>query len=155
MKQPPKKWIDAEFPAINVEQGQADRRDEVVHRRGQKLQAKGSANLGGLRTLTTHEYESKTLAKAFEEITGIKVKHDLIQEGDVVENCKPLCSLASRFGDGSPTLTDRNALPLRQDMNLTPRHMAGKGRTSPTRWISKTSSVPSSPQVRMASVSVA
>jgi glycerol transport system substrate-binding protein len=40
-------------------------------------------------TLTTHEYESKTLAKAFEEITGIKVKHDLIQEGDVVENCKP------------------------------------------------------------------
>jgi len=36
-------------------------------------------------TLTVHEYESKTLAKAFEEITGIKVKHDVIQEGDVVE----------------------------------------------------------------------
>jgi len=36
-------------------------------------------------TLTTHEYESRTLAKAFEEITGIKVKHDIIQEGDVVE----------------------------------------------------------------------
>jgi glycerol transport system substrate-binding protein len=32
-----------------------------------------------------HEYESRTLAKAFEEITGIKVKHDIIQEGDVVE----------------------------------------------------------------------
>ena len=36
-------------------------------------------------TLTTHEYESKELAKAFTEITGIKVKHDLIQEGDVIE----------------------------------------------------------------------
>ncbi|MBE1275521.1 ABC transporter substrate-binding protein [Enterovibrio baiacu] len=36
-------------------------------------------------TITTHEYESKVLAKAFEEITGIKVTHDLIQEGDVVE----------------------------------------------------------------------
>ena len=36
-------------------------------------------------TLTTHEYESKTLAKAFYEITGIKINHDLIQEGDVVE----------------------------------------------------------------------
>ncbi|WP_196161297.1 ABC transporter substrate-binding protein [Reinekea sp. G2M2-21] len=36
-------------------------------------------------TLTTHEYESQVLAKAFEEITGIKVNHDLIQEGDVVE----------------------------------------------------------------------
>jgi glycerol transport system substrate-binding protein len=36
-------------------------------------------------TIPTHEYESKTLTKAFEEITGIKVTHDLIQEGDVIE----------------------------------------------------------------------
>ena len=36
-------------------------------------------------TITTHEYESKMLAKAFTEITGIKVNHDLIQEGDVIE----------------------------------------------------------------------
>lgn len=36
-------------------------------------------------TIATHTYESKVLAKAFEEITGIKVNHDLIQEGDVVE----------------------------------------------------------------------
>jgi len=35
--------------------------------------------------IPTHDYESKVLTKAFEEITGIKVKHDLIQEGDVVE----------------------------------------------------------------------
>jgi glycerol transport system substrate-binding protein len=35
--------------------------------------------------ITTHEYESKTLAKAFSEITGIKITHDIIQEGDVVE----------------------------------------------------------------------
>ena len=36
-------------------------------------------------TLTVHEYESRTLTQAFAEITGIKVKHDVIQEGDVVE----------------------------------------------------------------------
>jgi glycerol transport system substrate-binding protein len=36
-------------------------------------------------TITTHEYEARTLAKAFSEITGINVTHDLIQEGDVVE----------------------------------------------------------------------
>ena len=36
-------------------------------------------------TLTTHEYEAKVLAPAFEAITGIKVTHDLIGEGDVVE----------------------------------------------------------------------
>jgi glycerol transport system substrate-binding protein len=36
-------------------------------------------------TITTHEYESKTLAEAFSKITGIQVTHDLIGEGDVVE----------------------------------------------------------------------
>ena len=36
-------------------------------------------------TLTTHDYESKVLAPAFTAITGIKVTHDLIGEGDVVE----------------------------------------------------------------------
>ena len=36
-------------------------------------------------TITTHEYEARTLAKAFSEITGIKLRHDLLQEGDVVE----------------------------------------------------------------------
>ncbi len=36
-------------------------------------------------TLTTHEYEAKVLAPAFTAITGIKVTHDLIGEGDVVE----------------------------------------------------------------------
>ncbi len=33
----------------------------------------------------THVYESKTLAKAFFELTGIKIIHDIIGEGDVVE----------------------------------------------------------------------
>jgi glycerol transport system substrate-binding protein len=36
--------------------------------------------------LTTHKYESEVLTKAFEEITGITVTHDIIGEGDVVQN---------------------------------------------------------------------
>src|SRR5215213_5378801 len=36
-------------------------------------------------TLTTHQYESQVLAPAFTALTGIKVTHDLIGEGDVVE----------------------------------------------------------------------
>jgi len=36
-------------------------------------------------TIATHEYESKVLAEAFFDITGIKVIHDLIGEGDVIE----------------------------------------------------------------------
>ena len=36
-------------------------------------------------TIPTHVYESKTLTKAFEEITGIKVNHQLLGEGEVVQ----------------------------------------------------------------------
>ncbi len=36
-------------------------------------------------TIDTHTYESRVLAQAFYEITGIRVVHDLIQEGDVIE----------------------------------------------------------------------
>jgi ABC-type glycerol-3-phosphate transport system substrate-binding protein len=36
-------------------------------------------------TIATHEFESKVLAPYFTAITGIKVSHDLIGEGDVVE----------------------------------------------------------------------
>lgn len=35
--------------------------------------------------IATHVYESKTLAQAFYDITGIKIVHDIIGEGDVVE----------------------------------------------------------------------
>jgi len=36
-------------------------------------------------TIPTHEYESKVLTKAFEDITGIKVNHQLLGEGEVVQ----------------------------------------------------------------------
>jgi glycerol transport system substrate-binding protein len=45
-------------------------------------------------TITTHEYESKVLAPAFTAITGIKITHDLIGEGDVSRSCRPRCSRA-------------------------------------------------------------
>jgi len=36
-------------------------------------------------TIDTHVFESRVLAKAFTELTGIQLTHDLIQEGDVIE----------------------------------------------------------------------
>jgi glycerol transport system substrate-binding protein len=36
-------------------------------------------------TIPTHEYESRTLTQAFEDITGIKVNHQLLGEGEVVQ----------------------------------------------------------------------
>ena len=77
-----KKWIDAEFQpsTLNKEQQMAEMKWFIEA--AKKLQAKGVKEISVVsETITTHEYESKTLAKAFEEITGIKVKHDIIQEG--------------------------------------------------------------------------
>lgn len=51
-------------------------------------------------TITTHEYESKVLAKAFSEITGIKLKHDIIQEGDVVEKIQTQMQSGKNVYDG-------------------------------------------------------
>ena len=36
-------------------------------------------------TIPTHSYESEVLTKAFEDITGIKVNHQLLGEGEVVQ----------------------------------------------------------------------
>lgn len=36
-------------------------------------------------TLATHVYESRLLARAFREITGIEVVHDVIREGELIE----------------------------------------------------------------------
>ena len=51
-------------------------------------------------SLTTHEYESKVLAPAFTAITGIKVTHDIIQEGDVVEKIQTQMQTGQNLYDG-------------------------------------------------------
>ena len=65
-------------------------------------------------TITTHEYEAKTLAKAFTEITGIKVTHDLIQEGDVVEKIQTQMQSGRNVYDAldQRLRPHRHALPL-------------------------------------------
>ena len=56
-------------------------------------------------TITTHEYEAQVLAKAFTEITGIQVTHDLIGEGDVVEKLQT--QMQSGTGCGKFRLASR------------------------------------------------
>jgi glycerol transport system substrate-binding protein len=78
-----KRWIDTEFqPSVLSKEDQAKEMDWFI---------KAAAPLKGLEvnvlseTIPTHEYESKTLTKAFFEITGIKVNHQLLGEGEVVQ----------------------------------------------------------------------
>ncbi len=76
-------WIDKEFqPSTLSRQQQAGEMEWFINA---ARPFKGMEIKVVSETIPTHEYESKVLAKAFEEITGIKVTHDLIQEGDVIE----------------------------------------------------------------------
>ena len=78
-----KKWIDEEFtPSTLTKAEQLAEMEWFVKAAGP---FKGMEIKVVSETIPTHEYESKVLTKAFEEITGIKVTHDLIQEGDVIE----------------------------------------------------------------------
>ncbi|UIP30398.1 ABC transporter substrate-binding protein [Photobacterium sp. TLY01] len=78
-----KKWIDDEFAQSSLSKD--DQMKELAWFTEAAKPFRGMEIKVVSETITTHEYESKVLAKAFEEITGIKVTHDLIQEGDVVE----------------------------------------------------------------------
>ena len=57
------------------------------------------------------------LAKAFTEITGIKVKHDVIQEGDVVEKIQTQMQSGKNIYDGwiNDSRPHRHALALQPD----------------------------------------
>ena len=78
-----KKWIDSEFQPSTLSKDEQMREMEWFIKAAEPF--KGMEINVVSETITTHEYEAKVLAKAFFEITGIKVTHDFIQEGDVVE----------------------------------------------------------------------
>ncbi len=79
-------------------------------------------------TITTHEYESQVLAPAFSAITGIKVTHDLIGEGDVVEKLQTQMQSGENIYDGYVNDSDLIGTHWRykQVRNLTD-WMAGEG----------------------------
>jgi len=78
-----KKWVNDEFQPSTI--SKADQMKEM------KWFIKASEPFKGMEInvlsegIPTHTYESKTLTKAFEEITGIKVNHQILGEGEVVQ----------------------------------------------------------------------
>ena len=125
-----KKWVDTEFQPSTLTKDQQMAEMKWFIDAARKLQAKGVKEISVVsETITTHEYEAKTLAKAFEEITGIKVKHDLIQEGDVVEKLQTSMQSGKSIYDGWISDSDLIGTHYRYGkvMNLTD-YMAGKGK---------------------------
>ncbi len=78
-----KKWVDSEFQPSTLSKAEQMKEMEWFIEAAKPF--KGMKIKVVSETIPTHEYESKVLAKAFKEITGIEVTHDLIQEGDVIE----------------------------------------------------------------------
>ena len=77
------RWVDAEFQPSTLTRAQ--QLEELAWFIAAAAPFRGMSISVVSETLTTHEYESEVLARAFEEVTGIRVTHDLIQEGDVIE----------------------------------------------------------------------
>ena len=95
------RWIDSEFQPSTLSRPQQAAEMRWFIEAANRLKAQGVREISVVsETLTTHEYESKTLAKAFEEITGIRVKHDLLQEGDVVEKLQTSMQSGKSIYDG-------------------------------------------------------
>ncbi len=78
-----KKWVDEEFQPSTL--SAADQMKEMQWFIDASAPFKGMEINVLSETIPTHEYESKVLTKAFEEITGIKVNHQLLGEGEVVQ----------------------------------------------------------------------
>ncbi len=95
------KWVDTEFqPSTLSKQQQMDEMKWFVDAAAQ-LKSQGVKEIHVVsETLDVHSYESKTLAKAFAEITGIQVKHDIMQEGDLVEKLQTSMQSGQSIYDG-------------------------------------------------------
>ena len=127
------KWVDEEFQPSTLT------RDQQL----EEMQwfAKAAEPFRGMEikvvseTIPTHDYESKVLTKAFEEITGIKVTHDLIQEGDVIEKLQTQLASGENVYDAYINDSDLIGTHFRygEVVNLTD-WMAGEGKdvTLPT-----------------------
>lgn len=79
--------------------------------------------------LRTHQWEADVLTRAFEEITGIKVTHDVIGEGEIVDRIQRQMQTGRKLYDIFVNDADLVGTHLRADsaLNLT-EYMAGEGK---------------------------
>jgi glycerol transport system substrate-binding protein len=92
------KWIDTEFQPSTLSKPDQLKELQWFEKAAQPFKGMEINVVSG--TMTTHEYESKTLAKAFTELTGIKVKHDLIADADLVEKLQTQIQSGKNLYDG-------------------------------------------------------
>nr|WP_315490772.1 ABC transporter substrate-binding protein [uncultured Rhodoferax sp.] len=80
------RWIEGEFKPSTLTRDQQQQEMQWFMQAAERLKRQGVRSVQVVsEKIDTHEYESRTLAKAFTEITGIAVQHDILPEGDLVD----------------------------------------------------------------------
>ena len=128
-----KKWIDSEFQPSSLNKDAQMAELEWFIKAAEPFRGMDINVVS--ETITTHEYESKVLAKAFSEITGINLTHDLIGEGDVIEKLQTQMQSNRNIYDAFINDSDLIGTHSRYDAVVPlSDFMAGEGKdvTSPT-----------------------
>ena len=122
-----KKWIESEFQPSTL--SKADQLKEMDWFIKAAKPFKGMEINVVSEDIPTHEYESKILAQAFTEITGIKVTHQYMGEGDVVQAIQTQMQTNRNLYDGYINDSDfiGTHARLQGAINLTD-YMAGEGK---------------------------
>lgn len=92
------KWIDSEFKQSALSRAEQVKEMEWFINAAEPYKGMEINVLS--ETIPTHTYESETLTKAFEEITGIKVNHQLLGEGEVVQAVQTQMQTRRNLYDG-------------------------------------------------------
>ncbi|MDP3650809.1 MAG: ABC transporter substrate-binding protein [Rhodoferax sp.] len=95
------RWIEQEFTPSSLTRAQQLEELKWFASAADSLKRQGITHIRVVsERIDTHEYESKILSKAFEEITGIKVQHDVITEGELVDKLYAAMLTGSHEYDG-------------------------------------------------------
>lgn len=79
-------WIQKEFQPSSLSPQQQAREMQWFIQTAAQLRQQGLQKIKVVsEIIPTHEYEAKVLSRAFKEITGIEVEHQVITEGEVVD----------------------------------------------------------------------
>ena len=114
-----KKWIDSEFQPSTLSKDEQIKEMEWFIKAAEPFKGMEINVLS--EGIPTHDYESKVLTKAFEEITGIKVNHQILGEGEVVQAVQTQMQTNRNLYDGYVNDSDLIGTHsrLQQTYNLT------------------------------------
>jgi len=119
------KWIEVFNPSVLTEEEQ---RQELEWFAKAAEPYRGMEIVSCAEGIATHKWESEVLAKAFTEITGIKVTHDIIGEGEVVDRIQRQIQTGRKLYDIYVNDADLIGTHLRANsaLNLN-NYMVGEG----------------------------